>query len=112
MALVENYMQKNDYMSVDYGYLLSDEEQKRRYVIKHILFGQGILKKDYRQYFGGEAEQDFAPIAKWLKEGYAVSTKEHITLTEQGIALSDYLGPQLISEEVREKMKAWKDAGA
>lgn len=110
VSLVENYIQKKDYMNVEFGCLLSADEQKRRYVIKHILFGQGISRKDYRQHFGGEAEQDFEPIAKWMNEGYAVRTENHITLTEQGIALSDYLGPQLISDEVREKMKGWREA--
>lgn len=111
ISLVENYIRKKDYMNVAFGYLLSDDEQKHRYVIKHILFGQGISRKDYRQHFGGEAEQDFEPIAKWLDEGYAVRTENYITLTDQGIALSDYLGPQLISDEVREKMKSWREIG-
>ena len=32
----------------------------------------------------------------------------YIGLTEEGLGLSDYLGPQLISEEVRKRMLEWE----
>lgn len=109
MTLVKEYLEKNDYLQVTYGYLLNEEEQKRRYVIKHILFGTGIVKEDYRQQFDSEPQQEFPQIAEWINKGYAVENKDSITLTEEGFALSDYLGPQLISPEVKEKMKNWKE---
>lgn len=104
---LEEYIRQENYLQVNHGYLLSEEEQKRRYVIKHILFGRGILQEDYRKNFGGNVLQDFPLLMGWCEEGYAVQSEEYITLTEKGLALSDYLGPQLISEEVRERMEKW-----
>jgi hypothetical protein len=43
-------------------------------------------------------------LTEWIRQGYAQSDGEWIRLTEDGFCLSDYLGPMLISDEVREKM--------
>ena len=109
MEVVKEYIEKTDYLKVDLGYLLNEEEQRRRYVMKHILFDTGIYLPDYRMHFKSEPEQDYKVIAEWMQNGYAVKNEEFIALTEEGFALSDYLGPQLISEEVRCKMKQWSE---
>ena len=82
---------------------MSKEEEKRRYVIKHVLFGRGICLKEYNMYFGSEVVKDFPLLLDWVKHGYAV-IEEFLSLTEQGFALSDYLGPRLISDQVRHLM--------
>lgn len=105
---LEEYIGQENYLQVKHGFLLSEEEQKRRYVIRHILFGKGILREDYKEHFGGDVVRDFPLINGWCQEGYAVQSEKYITLTENGLALSDYLGPQLISEEVRERMEKWQ----
>ena len=56
--------------------------------------------------FGSEVEGEFPLVLDWIKEGYAKMGEEFLSLTELGFALSDYLGPMLISDEVREKMKS------
>ena len=112
MKIVKAYMEKEDYLQVNYGFLLNEEEQKRRYVIKHILFDQGILKEDYQQHFGTEVEKDFPLLKNWEENGYAIHTPTCITLTEKGFSLSDYLGPQLISTTVLERMKEWSEEDA
>ena len=57
-------------------------------------------------HFGSEAVKDFPLLLDWVKEGYAVLTEEFLSLTEQGFALSDYLGPKLISDQVRDLMES------
>lgn len=105
---LSTYMNTKDFLHVEHGYILSEEEQKRRYVIKHILFGNGIRKEEYRTYFGGEAEQDFPELQAWEKKGYVQYTDTHIQLTQEGMARSDGLGPQLISSAVWQRMKSWQ----
>ncbi len=39
--ILTSYMDEEDYLSVRHGYLLSEEERRRRYVIKNILFEIG-----------------------------------------------------------------------
>ena len=104
---LEEYIKQENYLEVNHGFLLSEEEMKRRYVIRHILFGQGILQEDYWEHFGGDVMRDFPLLIGWCEGGYAVQSEEYITLTEKGLALSDYLGAQLISDEVRERMEKW-----
>lgn len=74
-------------------------------MIKHILYDTGIDREDYRRHFRGEPERDFPCLHRWVAEGYAVLSDDRISLTEEGFLLSDYLGPQLISEEVRQRME-------
>lgn len=102
------YMDTEDFLSVEHGYILSEEEQKRRYVIKHILFGNGLKKEEYQVHFGGEAEQDFPELQAWEKKGYVQYTDRYIQLTEEGVARSDGLGPQLISSAVWQRMENWQ----
>lgn len=105
--ILESYIGQRDYCRPSHGFLLSGEEQRRRYVIKHILFETGIDRRDYRQHFAGEPEFDFPCLKGWIADGYAVSADDRIYLTEEGFLLSDYLGPQLISEEVRRRMDSF-----
>lgn len=102
---LEQYMQEEDYLKITHGYLLSEEEQRRRYVIKNILFCCGLSKEEYKGLFSGQPEEDFPVIRNWISKGYVYEREGRIVLTEKGISLSDYLGPMLISDEVREKMK-------
>ncbi len=103
LAVLQDYIEREDYLQITHGYLLSAEEQKRRYVIKHILFGRGINRKDYHSHFGTEVQEDFPLLREWEQADYITSGEGFVSLTEKGFALSDYLGPQLISSEVRER---------
>ncbi len=98
------YIKQKDFLTAGHGYILPEDEQKRRYAVRHILFGSGIMCEDYRKHFGKEAEEDFPVIKEWSSKGYAYIKNGFITLTEAGLALSDYLGPCFISEEVRKRM--------
>ena len=109
LAILETYLQAGNYLQVSHGFLLSPEEQKRRYAIRHILFGRGISCKEYRNYFSREVQEDFPVIAEWEKNGYVTITNDFVTLTEKGFSLSDYLGPQLISPDVQRKMEAFQN---
>ena len=107
IASIKEYIVRTDYLQVPHGFLLSEDEQKRRYVIKHILFGKGIDCKDYSKHFQGEMLDSFPQIKEWEQAGYVAIEKDYITFTEEGFALSDYLGPQLISENVRKKTEEY-----
>ncbi len=104
MSILAEYMGQTDFLQAVHGFLLPPEEQKRRYAIRHLLFDTGINRKDYQKHFGGEAQKDFPEIIEWEQAGLAAITAEHIALTEEGFALSDYLGPQLISDDIRKRM--------
>ena len=90
---------------------------KRRYVIKHLLMLPGISTQAYKQTFGKEAWEDFPILKKWIEQGWLQQTgggvgPDYIGLTTEGLGLSDYIGPQLISEDIMGKMLEWERANA
>lgn len=99
--IIEDYIAREDYLVIPHGFLLSDEEQKRRYVIKQVLFGRGIDLADYAMHYKDNVLDAFPAIRQWINDGYARNSDGFITLTEEGFLLSDYLGPQLISPAVQ-----------
>lgn len=96
MDILKEYMERRDYCQITHGYLLSEEEQKRRYLIRHILFGRGLDRRDYKKHFDRDVWEEFSLLAEWVEKGYAEVGERYISLTEEGILLSDYLGPQLV----------------
>lgn len=122
---IEKYLRREDFLSVENGILLSDEEIRRRYVIKHLLIRPGISKGAYRRRFGTQVTEDFPILGVWKELGWLEETVETcrkgemcdengcsgegwIRLTEDGLGLSDYIGPQLISEDIKRKMVEWE----
>ena len=53
---------------------------------------------------------DFPILEKWVTQGYIAKAGQMLALTPQGLGLSDFLGPQLISPEIAELMEKWEEA--
>lgn len=122
---LRNFENTDDFSDITHGILLSREEEKRRYVIRHILIRPGLDANRYKACFGTEVLDDFPLLSRWLDDGFLVwdgkeaakdqewmkgnaLTPLFLTLTEEGLGLSDYLGPQLISRQVQERMAVWE----
>lgn len=112
LARLKDYEDTGDFMEITHGIILSKEEQKRRYVIRHLLIRPGLELGRYQYLFGKDALDDFPRLQEWAEQGFAALRREaeqkYITLTETGLGLSDYLGPQLISPEVYKAMQEWE----
>lgn len=102
------YEDTTDFTKITHGFLLSEEELRRRYVIRHLLIRPGILESRYEELFGKRVREDFPVLLTWESEGYICREGLFLTLTERGLALSDYLGPQLISDAVWARMEMWE----
>ena len=87
---------------------MSGEEQKRRYVIRHLLIRPGIPTKSYEQIFGTRLLGDFPILETWIQEGFLFQNQGFLTLTSLGMKYSDSLGPRLISPAVRRRMEEWE----
>ena len=117
---IERYQRTEDFSFVTNGILLSDDEMKRRYVIKHLLILPGISKQAYKKAFQADLLEDFPIIKDWMGQGWLEEHdigqdyigQDYISLTFEGLGLSDYIGPQLISEEIRKKMLEWEQENA
>ena len=103
-----HFVHTGDYTKITHGILLTEDEQKRRHVIRHLLIRPGLLLREYEEQFGNSALYDFSILEKWEECGYVQREGEYLALTETGMELSDWLGPQLISEEIRRRMEEWE----
>ncbi|MDE7353331.1 MAG: STM4012 family radical SAM protein [Acetatifactor sp.] len=107
-ARLEEYECTEDFSRITNGILLSEEEQKRRYVIRHLLIRPGLLIPRYRECFGTLPQEDFPILEEWVKKGFARAGGDgFLELTDTGLGLSDFLGPKLISPEIRKAMDEW-----
>lgn len=77
-------------------------------MIKHLLIRPGIRKQAFQERFGTAVTEAFPILADWMEAGWAEETDGFLGLTQEGLGLSDYIGPKLISEEIRRKMQEWE----
>lgn len=111
LARLAEYEQTADFTQITHGLFLSAQEMQRRYVIRHLLILPGLLLERYGQAFGSQAMEDFPVLRSWMERGFAAlhRTEEgtFLALTQAGMGLSDALGPQLTSPQVRAAMEEW-----
>jgi len=115
---LRDYMCTKDFMEITHGILLSEEEQKRRYLIRHLLIRPGLDKNRYQKLFGKDVLEEFPVLFEWMEQGFVelqraekqgdFGEQMYVTLTDVGLGLSDYLGPKLISTEVNRAMCEWE----
>lgn len=114
---LERFEGTEDFSVISHGILLSDEELRRRYVIRHLLIRPGLGEKRYKELFGSSVTEDFPLLEGWREKGFLQEDRPgpdealqevFLCLTDLGMGLSDYLGPMLISEEINEKMREWE----
>lgn len=109
---LKEYETTMDFMEIKHGILLSEEEQKRRYIIRHLFIRPGLEQNRYRELFGKDALEEFPVLREWMEQGFIVQqsdldAKIYFALTDAGLELSDYLGPQLISPKINQAMCEW-----
>lgn len=107
--ILKDYISCEDYTKISYGYLLSDEEIRRRYVIKNILTSRGIFVSEYMKKFNSNIFEDYDILQSFIDDKHLLKNGDRLYLSEEGLALSDAIGPLLISEEVSSRMKEWKE---
>lgn len=108
LALLGEFERTKDHTVISHGFLLSDDEVRRRYLIRHLLIRPGLDKSRYYSCFQSLAEQDYPVLKEWTALGYIEDGEDFLSLTREGMGLSDWLGPQLISSDVRSKMDEWE----
>ncbi|MDO4711266.1 MAG: STM4012 family radical SAM protein [Peptostreptococcaceae bacterium] len=98
-----DYVRKKDFLKDLTMFILDPDERKRKYAIKNLLYVTGLSEEDYRKHFGSEFLSDFPFVNEWIEKGY-VHRSERSFLTEEGMGLSDQIGPMFMSSKVRKKM--------
>jgi len=104
------YMVKTDdaFDFVDYGFRLDGADQRRRFVIQSLLQVEGLDFAAYRARFGSEAMDDLPELARLEDRGLATRDDARLRLTEEGLEMSDVIGPAFYSARVRGLMKSYQ----
>ena len=98
-----------DFSLVHYGIRLSQEEQKRRYIIKSLLHGQGLDLQRYGHRFMSDPRQEFQELQTLISaELVYMAAADVLKLTTSGIELSDSIGPALYSADVSSLMNKFE----
>lgn len=108
--IIESYVKsaESSFDCADYGFRLSSDEERRRFVIKSILRADGLEFGSYLQRFGSSALEDFPQLAQLSGEGLALVDSDTLKLSEAGLELSDAIGPWLYSTTVHDLMKMYE----
>ncbi|MEH2264463.1 STM4012 family radical SAM protein [Nostoc sp.] len=108
--ILQAYIQTADesFDYAHYGFQLSAEEQRRRYILLSLLSDEGLNCASYRQQFGSEVYADFPEFSELLALNLAIKYEDILQLTEFGIERSDTIGAWLFSEKVQELMQDYE----
>src|ERR1051326_9154387 len=107
-GIIESYYKSESFALANYGFCLSPDVERRRFVIKSILRADGLELGSYLQRFGRSVLDDFPQLAQLSSEGLASVDSDILKLSEAGLELSDAIGPWLYSTNVHELMKKYE----
>jgi oxygen-independent coproporphyrinogen-3 oxidase len=89
-----------------YGFALELDEQRRRHVIQSLLTWPGLDEAAYAARFGTRPFEDLPQLSDLLEEGLANRVEGVLTLTPEGMAHADVIGPWLTSPAVQARMQS------
>ncbi|MFD6096720.1 STM4012 family radical SAM protein [Nocardiopsis flavescens] len=99
-----------DFARAEVGFLLDDDERRRRHLLQSLLRAEGMDTADYASRFGSGPREDFPELFAaldrrgWLADGGA----GRVLLGEEGLAHSDAVGPMFFSDRVNALMAEYE----
>lgn len=108
--IIERYSAapSEEFERAGYGFVLDDAERRRRFVVKSLLRTEGLDVCAYRERFGGEPAEEMPELRLLVESGLAVADASRLRLTDDGLELSDAVGPWLYTARVRELMRTYE----
>ena len=102
---IDHYIRTTDFMTAANGFLLSTEEMQIRFIIKNLMYYQGVDLAEYEKRFGEKPDRNL--FREFTDRGWIEETGRIVRLTEEGMAYSDYIGQAFISPVVRKLMSEY-----
>jgi len=109
-GIIESFIKTttHSFNFAEYGFWLSKDEERRRFVVKSLLRADGLELDAYQARFRRSAIEDFPQLVELTSEGLAVFDSETLKLSGAGLELSDAIGPWLYSSNVHDLMKNYE----
>ncbi|RJL30149.1 STM4012 family radical SAM protein [Bailinhaonella thermotolerans] len=111
-AIIDDYVRlpPGEFGVANVGFALGAEDRRRRHLIQSLLQAEGLDRLEYKERFGADALDDFAPdLSVFADRGWLAETADRLVLTPEGLAHSDAIGPALFSAHVNALMSAYED---
>lgn len=116
LKLIKEYTRCNkaEFQNIDYGYVLDDEDRRRRFVLLCLLNADGLSRHSYSDRFSckenrnADVLDDLPQLLDLVVHGLASINEDKITLTSAGMEYSDAIGPWLYSSKVNQRMEAYQ----
>ncbi len=116
-SIIADYVSAERHDLADYGFVLNDQESRRRFVLKALLHREGLEQSAYVERFASLPMEDLPELKQLIWTGMAVieavssddsARLNVLRLTDRGMALSDSIGDWLISPEVYALMEGYQ----
>ncbi|WP_306369511.1 STM4012 family radical SAM protein [Nocardiopsis sp. CC223A] len=107
-SIIADYIDRDaaDFAHAEVGFLLDDDERRRRHLLQSLLRAEGMDAADYASRFGSHPREDFPDLFAALdRRGWLA---EDTVLTEEGLAHSDAVGPLFFSDRVNALMAEYE----
>jgi oxygen-independent coproporphyrinogen-3 oxidase len=106
-ALLQQWIQLDDARLAEatHGFVLSPDEQCRRYTILSVLQAEGLDLAEFERRFGASPFARFEVLAALCDRGRLVVESGRLKLTPLGFEQSDVIGPLLFSPEVCDRLR-------
>lgn len=105
--IVDAYCEREDFSVAEHGFVLDDEERRRRYAIQSVLQGDGLDRSAFAALLGADPFDVLPQLCELEESDLATLRGDVLTLTPRGLELSDVIGPWLASSPVTRKMAGY-----
>lgn len=108
-AIINDYVAQTrlDFASAKYGIRLSEDDRKRRHLIKSLLKAEGIDRARYQSLFASDLYLDFPELPTLVEMNLAIEDGVWLRLCGDGLGYSDLIGHWFISAEVKQQMQEY-----
>ncbi|GAA2584518.1 STM4012 family radical SAM protein [Actinomadura fulvescens] len=108
-GIINHYVREKDFGTARVGFELDDDERRRRHLVQSLLQAGGLDRVSYRGRFGTDVADDFkSELTAFAEHGWLGEDPATLSLTAEGLAYSDAIGPALFSGRVRALMDSYE----
>lgn len=107
--IIDGYLEETNFGVARYGYLLKEDEIKRRYIVKSILKVTGLDLKEYHLQFKTSPLAEYEELQFLLDNGFLEQQENRLYPSDKGIMYSDAIGNLFISHAVKQKIAEYRE---